>query len=113
MQTKGKTVKVLKAAVNLVAKPLTLKYNASLEKGISPRFGNLARVTPIYRTGLKTDVRKHRPISVLSTVSRILKTIVLDQLLEYLTGCNKLCLNLFAFQRLHNTVTCLLNVKES
>ena len=31
MQTKGKTVKVLKDAEHLVAKTLTLIYNASLE----------------------------------------------------------------------------------
>ena len=33
-------VEILKDAVHLVSKPLTLIYNAPLEKGIFPRFGN-------------------------------------------------------------------------
>ena len=70
----------------------------------------MARVTPNYKTGSKTDVNNYRPISVLSAVSRILEKIVHDELMEYLKGYNKLCLNKFAFQKLHKTVTCLLNV---
>ena len=103
-------VEILKDAVHLVSKPLTLICNASLEKGIFPQIWKFTRVTPIYKTGSKTDVNNYRPISVLSAVSRILEKIVHDQLLEYLKGYNKLCLNQFAFQKLHNTVMCLLNV---
>ena len=103
-------VEILKDAVNLVSKPLTLIYNASLEKGIFPQIWKLARVAPIYKTGSKTDVNNYRSISVLLAVSRIPEKIVHDQLMEYLKGYNKPCLNQFAFQKLHNTVTCLLNV---
>ena len=69
----------------------------------------MATVIPINKTGSKTDLNNFRPISVLLAVSKIIGNIVLDQLMEYLNGCNKLCLNQFAFQELHNTVTCLLN----
>ena len=47
---------------------------------------------------------------MLSVVSRILEKIVHDQLMEFLKGQNRLCLNQFAFQKLHSTLTCLLNV---
>ena len=122
-----------------MSKPLTLVYNASLEKGIFLQAWKLARVTPIeclneknvsafscnsevmqyqqiihltpiYKAGTKTDINNYRPISVLSAVSRILETIAHDQLMEYLKGQNKLCLNQFAFQKLHSKLTCLLNV---
>ena len=102
-------VKILKDAVNLVSKPLTLIYNVSLERGIFPKIWKLARVTPIHKAGTKTDVNNYRPISVLSVVSRILEKIVHDQLMEFLKGQNRLCLNQFAFQKLHSTLTCLLN----
>ena len=85
-------------------------YNTSLEKGIFPQIWKLARVTPICKTGSKTDFNNYRPSLVLSAVSRILEKIVHDQLLEYLKGYNKLYSNQFAFQKLHNTETCLLNV---
>ena len=70
----------------------------------------MATVTPIYKTGSKADVNNYRSISVLSAVSWIPEKIVHDQLIEYLKGYNRLCLNQFAFQKLHSTVTCLLNV---
>ena len=71
-------VEILKDVVHLVSKPLTLIYNASLEKGIFPQIWKLARVAPIYKTGSKTDLNNYRPISVLSAVSRILEKIVHD-----------------------------------
>ena len=40
--TNGILVKILKDAVHLVSKPLTLIYNASLEKGIFPQAWKLA-----------------------------------------------------------------------
>ena len=45
-----------------------------------------------------------------SAVWTILEKIVHDQLIESLKGYNKQCLGHFAFQKLHNTVACLLNV---
>ena len=62
--------------------------------------------------GSKTDVSNYRPISILSAVSRILEEIVHYLLTEYLKVYNKLCLNQFALQKLHSTVTCLLNVMD-
>ena len=103
-------VKILKDAINLVSEPLTLIYNSSLERGIFPQIWKLARVAPIHKAGTKTDVNNYRPISVLSVVSRILEKTAHDQLMEFLKGQNRLCLNQFAFQKLYSTLACLLNV---
>ena len=73
--------KILKDAVHLVSTPLTLIFNASLEKGIFPQIWKLARVAPIYKTGSKTGANNYRPISVLSAVLRILEKIVHNQLI--------------------------------
>ena len=62
--------------------------------------------------GSQTDVNNYRPISVFSSESGILEKILRDQSMEYLKGYNRLCLNQFAFQKLHNLVTCLLNVVD-
>ena len=100
----------MKDAVHLVSKPSTLIYNAFLEKGIFPQVWKVARVTPIYKAGFNTDVNNYMRISVFSAGARILEKILHDQLMEYLKGYKELCLNQFAFQKLLNTVTCLLNV---
>ena len=103
-------VETLRDAVHFVSQSLTLIYNASLKMGIFRQIWKLAIVTPIYKTGSKADVKNYRPISVFSAASMILEKIVHYQLMEYLKGYNKLCLNQFAFQNLYNTVTCLLNI---
>ena len=45
-----------------------------------------------------------------SAAWRILEKIVHDQVIEYLKGYNKQRVSHFAFQKLHNTVACLLNI---
>ena len=104
------SLKILKDAIKIVSKPLTLIYNASLERDIFRQTWKLASVTPIHKVGTKKDVNNYRPTSVLSVVSRILEKIVHDQLTEFLKRQNRLCLNQFAFQKLHCTMTCLLNI---
>ena len=43
-------------------------------------------------------------------MARILEKIVHELVMEYLEEMNELCLNQFAFHKLQNTITCLLNV---
>ena len=60
------TITLVKDAAISIAYPLKLIYNASLTKGIFPDIWKLARVTPKFKSSLKTDMNNHRPISVIS-----------------------------------------------
>ena len=73
---------------DLVAKPLAIIYNSSLENGIFPDIWKLVRVTPIFKSGVKKDVNNYRPISVISVFSRILERIVHDQTLNFILENN-------------------------
>ena len=100
---------LIKDAVDLISKPLTLIFNSSLWKGIFPDVWKLARVTPIFKSGSKSEANNYRPISVISVFSRILERIVHDQVYEYLKVNKVLTMSQSAFQKLCSTITSLID----
>ena len=66
----------------------------------------LARVTPIFKDGDKTDKSNHRPISVLPVISRLFEKLVSNQLYQYMN--ENFSSGQSGILRLHSTVTCLL-----
>ena len=100
---------LIKDAVDLISKPLTLIFNSSLWKGIFPDVWKLARVTLIFKSGSKSEANNYRPISVISVFSRILERIVHDQVYEYLKVNKVLTMSQSAFQKLCSTITSLID----
>ena len=75
--------------------------------------GKIAKVTPIFKKGPKSDLNNYRPISVLPTVSKVFKKIIYQELYDYLVK-NKL-LNIYqsGFRSLHSTMTALLETMNN
>ena len=92
----------------MVSKSLAKIFNASLETGTFPEVWKLARVAPIFKTGVKSDMSNYRPISVLSTVARVFEKIVYEQLYDYFEKNRFLTKYQSGFRRLHSTVTAML-----
>ena len=65
--------KLLKIAADVVAPSLTCIFNQSLLTGIYPSDWKLAKATPIFKNGCKTDLNNYRPISVIPAVAKIFK----------------------------------------
>ena len=96
---------VVKDVGDIVAKPLAMIFNASLEKGIFPDIWKLARVTPTFKSGVNRDLNNYRPVSVISILSKILERIVHDQILDFIIVNNIITKNQSAFRKLHSTIT--------
>ena len=64
---------LLKDAIETICQPLAIVFNASLKKGTFPDIWKVARVTPIFKSGQKSNLSNYRPISVLSVLSRLLE----------------------------------------
>ena len=96
----------------MICDPLKTILNESLKVGVFPDIWKIGRVTPIFKSGRKSDLNNYRPISVLSAVSRIFEKEARDQLFEFLTANNMLSKNQFTYRKLHSTITSLLNVTE-
>ena len=66
-------------------KSLAGLFNTSIETSLLPDSWKLARVTPIFKEGEKTEKSNYRPVSVLPVVARLFEKLVPDQLHQYMT----------------------------
>ena len=67
-----------------------------------------AKVTPIFKKGLKSGPNNYRPISVIPIVSKVFEQIVYNQLYHYLNDNKLLSSSQSGFRSLHSTLTALL-----
>ena len=75
---------VLKNCAPELAPVLTRLFRLSYEKGIFPDGWKAARVQPIPKKGSKTLPNNYRPISLLSTLSKVMEKLLNSQILNYL-----------------------------
>ena len=76
--------RLLKIAADVVAPSLTGIFNQSLVTGIFPSDWKMAKLSPIFKNGSKSDLNNYRPISVIPTVAKSFEKIIYDQLYQYL-----------------------------
>ena len=69
----GITARLLKDAAPVIAKPITYLVNLTISTGLQSECKD-ARVTPIFKSGARSDVNNYRPISVLLQVPKIMST---------------------------------------
>ena len=103
---------LLKQIAPLIVNPLCHIFNLSLSTGIVPEKFKIAKVIPIFKTGDSLDPSNYRPISLLSTFSKILEKIVYNRLFTYLEANSLLSPHQFGFRPNHSTahaMTLLLN----
>ena len=105
--------KLLRDAAEAIA-PLTAIFNASINTGIFPddfKIANFAIISPIHKSGSKTNCDNYRPISVLSSVAKIFERLITEQLETYLESNSSIIVEQQAgFRKKHSTKTSLLNI---
>ena len=81
-----------------IAAILYFLANQSLRSGSFPNSEKCARLTPIYKSGERSNFDNYRPISVLNILSKVLEGLVHQQLSEYLERNNLLSCSQFGFR---------------
>ena len=102
--------KLLKDASDIIARSLVHIFNASIMTGIFPNDLKVAIISPIHKSGCKTQCNNYRPISVLSAVAKILESLISKQLETYLEVNGVITEHQAGFRRQHSTQTSLLKV---
>ena len=104
--------KVLTLAAPGIYKQLTELFNFSLKSGEYPDDWKLAKVSPVFKAGERNDPNNYmyRPISILSTISRVFEKLVYEQIYNYLIKNNLLDSCQSGFRFFHSTVTALLDL---
>jgi hypothetical protein len=80
----GVSTKMIKFVCNEIAVPLSHIFNLSLSSGQFPSALKLCRVIPIFKAGDPQECDNYRPISLLSSISKILEKIVAEKLVFHL-----------------------------
>ena len=67
-------------ALPFIDNSLAFLLNTAIETSQFPDSWKIARVTPIFKDGDRTEKSNYRPISVLPVISRLFEKLVFDQL---------------------------------
>ena len=113
----GINAKFLKLCSPYISPTLADIFHLSIKTGIYPDELKIARVTPIFKSGDKTECTNYRPISVLSIFDNVFERILKKRMVEYLEKFNILYKYQFGFRGGHSTTHALVetidNIKES
>ena len=83
LDTKIGPLKIANESFDFTSTIATL-VNKSFEQGIFPEHLKIAKVVPIHKEGCRMDVANYRPISLLSSFSKIYEKIMHSRVIEFL-----------------------------
>ena len=96
--------KLLKSSLPHFLDPLCHLFNLSFKTGYIPPQLKEAKVIPVFKSGNKHDFNNYRPISLLSSFSKLLEKVVAKQMTGFLYKHKVLYKNQFGFRSGHSTI---------
>ena len=103
---------VLIEASDELVKPLVMMFKKSLRTGVVPQDWRSANVTPVFKSGNKKLVSNYRPISLTSTISKILESLVRTSIRTHLLTNDLLSSSQHGFMPRKSCLTNLLHCME-
>ena len=104
----GLSTTFLKQHKDSLVRPITHLINLSFKHAHVPAVWKVAAITPIFKSGKKTDPSNYRPISILPIVSKVAEKWVNKQLIKHLNlGDTPLHPMQFGFRANHSTETAI------
>ena len=92
------STKLLKELAPMIITPLHHLINLSLETGFVPKQFKIAKVVPVFKSGDKHDYNNYRPISLLSSFSKLMEKVVARQITGFLNYHNLLYKHQYGFR---------------
>ena len=107
------TPKLLKEAIAEVSQQITHVINLSFKNAAVPKRLKIAKVIPCFKKKSKEESKKpsnYRPISLLSTIHKLLEKCMHEQLMTFLEKNNILFKYQFGFRRGYSTILALTEI---
>ncbi len=108
----GLSSSLLKSVASEISVPLAHIFNLSLKNGQYPEKFKTSRVVPIFKNGDKLSCDNYRPISLVSSIAKILDKIVASKLTNHLELNKLLFPYQFGFQKKLSTEDNLLHLQN-
>ena len=109
----GVPVALLKNASVELAKPLNILFNRSINMGHVLSTWKEAAIVPIYKGGDRSLAKNYRPISLTSTIMKVLERIIRKQLVDFLSDHNYFNPNQHGSRHGRSCLSALLDVYDN
>ena len=93
------STKILKLSAPFISSPINYICNKMLSQGVFPDRLKYATVIPLHKKGDCSDMSNYRPISLLTSFSKIFETIMHIRILNHITKYNILSNNQYGFRK--------------
>ena len=104
--------KVLKELSEELSQPLSSLFNLSIETGVVPEDWRTANVVAIFKKGTKSDPGNYRPVSLTCIISKVLESLIRDDLVKYMTENELYSTCQHGFRQNRSCITQLLEVMD-
>ena len=102
--------KFLKMSINVISPIITSIFNKCITEGVFPNSLKIAEVTPIYKSGTKSDINNYRPISLLSPFSKLFEKHLYKCLSDFFVKNNVLYNKQFGFRNQCSTELAVIDI---
>ena len=108
----GVSPKILKQTIYLILEPFTYIINRSLATGIFPNNMKTARIIPLHKNKNSDNqiINNYRPISLLSTFSKILERTMFNKIISFFNSNNIFYQHQYGFRPKHSTIHPILHL---
>ena len=105
--------RLLKDGADVIAIPLAVLMNRSVNEGSIPSGWKHAIITPVHKSGLKSITSNYRPISVLPVFAKIQEKAVHKMIYDFLQKHKILSVCQSGFRPFHSTTTSLIDITNT
>ena len=106
--------KIIKEGKKELTFHLTNLFNTSIRTGTFPHSHKMAKCVPVFKNnGENTSINNYRPISIITSIGKLLEKLVAKQFTQYLESNNILCDNQHGFRKNKSVQTALLDFTDT
>ncbi len=85
----------VKVAAEVLKSPFTNLINLSIKEAIFPSKAKIASILPLFKGDDRLNKKNYRPVSILTTFSKVFETVLKNQIVPYLDKCMSIYLSAY------------------
>ena len=109
----GITTKLLKTCAHELCEPLSKIINECFKIGIFPDQLKMTNIRPVYKAGIRTEIKNYRPIALISTVAKIFEKAIVVRVINFIERYNLISMTQNAYMPGRSTTKALYTTVKS